>query len=153
MKPRWHGARHSKARLDAVASGYRSGLEAGIAADLEARGVKFEYEKRTIRYVRPVRSGHCGDCGSKSVGKWCVYTPDFEIPGAILVESKGRFTGSDRTKLAAIKLQHPSLDLRILFAVDNWTTKLHKQRYSDWATKHGLVFAVGKVIPREWLEG
>lgn len=150
MRPR--RPRHSASRKAAVADGYRSALEKGIADDLAAKGIPFEYERHTISYTRPVRQGLCGDCGGKTVGKRSVYTPDFRIPGGIFVESKGRFTGSDRSKLASVRSQYPGIDLRILFAQDNWTTKLHKQRYSAWAAKHGFIWAVGKRIPADWLK-
>ena len=143
--------RRSKTRQAAVNAGFRSALEKGIADDLTSKGIPFTYEQETIIYVRPVRSGICTDCGNKSVGKRSVYTPDFRLPGAVFVESKGRFTGTDRAKLASVRSQHPDLDLRLLFAQDNWTTKLHKQRYSEWATKHGFIWAVGKRIPDAWL--
>jgi hypothetical protein len=113
--------------------------------------VPFEYEQHTISYSIPVRGGKCAVCDSTHVGKRSTYTPDFRLPGAIFVESKGYFTARDRTKLAAIRSQHPEIDLRILFAVDNWTTKLHKQRYSEWASKHGFLWAVGKVVPEAWV--
>lgn len=143
--------KHSASRKAAVLAGYRSALEKGIADDLTSKGIPFEYEKHTINYVRPVRSGVCNDCGLKDVGKRSIYTPDFRIPGAIFVESKGRFTGADRAKLDAVRSQHPAIDLRLLFAYDNWITKLHKLRYSEWAKKHGFQWAVGKTIPAEWL--
>lgn len=131
--------------------GFRSGLEKGIADDLTSKGISYEFEKHTVSYSLPVRSGLCGECGSRSVGKKATYTPDFRIPGGIFVESKGRLTARDRSKLAAVHLQHPGLDLRLLFAYDNWCTKLHKQRYSEWAEAHGFKWAVGKRIPNEWL--
>ena len=45
------------------------------------------------------------------------------------------------------------IDLRILFQADNWTTKLHRERYSQWAVRIGFINAVGKVIPDAWLPG
>lgn len=118
------------------------------------KGIDFEYEKQRILYLLPVRGGSCLACGGVGkVGKRSTYTPDFELKrSGIIVEAKGYFTGRDRTKLLAVRDQHPAIDLRILFASDNWCTKLHKQRYSEWAAKHGFRWAVGKRIPDGWLE-
>lgn len=149
MKPR--RPRHSASRKQAVADGYRSALEASIAKDLTEKGIAFEYERTKIVYFIPVRSGTCLTCGEAKVGKRAKYTPDFYLcTTRVFVESKGYFTGRDRTKLTAVRDQHPEIDLRILFAADNWCTKLHKQRYSEWASKHGFKFAVGTRIPAVW---
>lgn len=145
--------RHTSKRRAAVQAGFRSGLEKSIADDLTSKGVSFEYEKTTIVYVKQVRAGACGDCGGKNVGKRATYLPDFRLPGDIFVEAKGYFVGRDRSKLVAIRSQHPAIDLRLLFAADNWCTKLHKLRYSSWAAKHGFRHAIGKTIPTEWLRG
>jgi hypothetical protein len=150
LKPR--RPRHSAKRKQAVADGYRSALEAGIAKDLTEKGIEFEYERTKIVYFIPVRSGACLSCGKKEVGKRATYTPDFRLCRSnAFVESKGYFTARDRTKLSAVRDQHSGLDLRLLFAADNWCTTLHKQRYSEWASKHGFKWAVGKRIPDAWL--
>lgn len=150
MKPK--RPRHTAVRRKAVKAGYRSGLEQAIATDLKERGIAFEFESKTIEYTLPVRRGRCGKCGSNSVGKGATYKPDFSFPGrSLLVESKGYFTARDRSKLAAVRIQHPGINLRILFAANNFCTKLHKQRYVEWAHKHGYVAAIGKKIPAEWL--
>lgn len=150
MKPK--RPRHTAVRRKAVKAGFRSGLEQAIATDLKERGIAFEFESKTIEYTLPVRRGRCGKCGSNSVGKGATYKPDFSFPGrSLLVESKGYFTARDRSKLARVRKQHPELDLRLLFAADNWCTKLHKQRYSQWATKHDIKWAVGQRVPDSWI--
>lgn len=147
--------RHSKRRQAALAAGYRSGLEKEVAEDLKKRGILFSYEATKISYNRPVRAGSCNKCASRDVGKRSVYTPDFHITtsdGRILeIETKGRFVASDRAKLKLIREQHPSLDIRLVFAADNWTTKLKRERYTDWAKRNGFVCHVGKTIPETWI--
>lgn len=80
------------------------------------------------------------------------YVPDFVLSNGILVEAKGRFLPSDRTKMLAVIAQNPKLDVRILF--QNAKVKLSKASsttYGEWATKHGIVWAEGETIPQEWL--
>jgi hypothetical protein len=128
---------------------YRSGLEKNIAAQLEAEGLSFDYEKLKLEYNVPAR-----------VAK---YTPDFKV-GAIVIESKGafgygpnRFSGGDpakeRQKLLLIKAQHPNIDLRIVF--QRASTKIYKNSpttYAKWATDNGFLWADKGVIPPEWLK-
>jgi hypothetical protein len=148
MKP--HRPKHSRTRRKAAEHGYRSGYELAIAQDLTERGVAFGYEQTSFSYIKPVRNGRCGKCASSEVGKRCKYTVDFDLPGGVYVEAKGRFAGADRAKLKCVISQHSGTDLRLLFQSDNWTTKQQTQRYSEWATKQGFQWAVGKVIPEEW---
>lgn len=68
----------------------------------------------------------------------------------VLVEIKGWFKPSDRTKMIAVKKNNQDADIRLLFQTDGWTTKSHKQRYSDWAEKHGFEWAVGEEVPEDW---
>jgi hypothetical protein len=150
MRPR--RPKNSKARKAAVKAGYRSAFEAAIAKDLDDKGIKYTYEKTTIPYTRKLTSGVCNSCGGKQVGRRATYTPDFGLPGNVFVESKGYFPARDRAKLVAVRSQHPEIDLRLLFGADNWTTKLHKQRYSEWATKQGFRYAIGKRIPDDWIK-
>jgi len=98
-------------------------------------GIKFKYEKVKIRWVPSEK----------------VYTPDFVLENGIVVETKGRFVGSDRAKHLKIKEQHPELDIRFVFS--NSGTKLSKgskTSYGDWCRKHGFLYA-DKIIPKEWL--
>ena len=91
---------------------YRSKYEANIAKDLKARRIKFEYETVKIPYYLS-KKGRCKFCSSGVVFVHKVYTPDFII-GSIILEAKGRFTSSDRTKMLAAKEANPSLDIRML---------------------------------------
>lgn len=124
----------SKAR--GLKEGYRSGLEEKIASQLEDLGVAVEYEKFKIKY---------------KVNEDRTYTPDWKLPNGIIVESKGRFTATDRKKHLLVKAQRPDLDIRFVFS--NSRAKLNKgskTTYADWCNKHGFIFA-DKLIPEEWL--
>ena len=73
------------------------------------------------------------------------YTPDWIDPqtGAIF-ETKGRFTGSDRSKHIAIKKQHPDLDLTIVFQRPHLPIrKGSKTTYAGWCDKHDIKWVDG----------
>ena len=132
---------NSKVRKQALANGWRSGLEESLAAFLNSKGITFEYEQNKIEYIVPAR-------GAK-------YTPDFYIKTksgkTIIIETKGRFVTADRQKMILVKQQHPELDIRIVFS--NPKTKISKQSkttYGMWCEKHGFPYAT-KVVPEEWL--
>src|SRR6056297_1186393 len=116
-------------------SDFRSGLEYRVACQLENLGVAYEYEQLKVKYQR----------------RESTYTPDFELPNGIIIEAKGRFTSSDRSKHLRIKEQHPKLDIRFVFSNSN--NKLNKNSsttYAGWCEKHGFKWS-DKVIPVEWL--
>lgn len=111
--------------------GKRSGFELEVEAVLQKKYKRVAYEQEYLEYVVPEKVQR--------------YLPDFIISKGrktIYFESKGRFTAADRKKLLLVKESHPKLDLRLLFQADNWLTKKHKSRYSDWARKHGFAFHV-----------
>jgi len=118
---------------------YRSGFEETIAKSLHDKGIDFEYETVKIPYV----SSH-------------KYTPDLVFrndDGSVrqIIELKGRFTSSDRSKHKAIIAQHP--DIKIKFVFMNANVKLNKNSkttYGDWCDKHGIEWS-HKVIPSEWI--
>jgi hypothetical protein len=128
---------------------YRSKYEANIAKDLKARKIKFEYETIKIPYYLS-KKGRCKFCSSGVVFVHKVYTPDFII-GSLIIEAKGRFVSSDRTKMLAAKEANPNLDIRMLFMRDQWCTKKKRKRYSDWCNDHNIPFAFGTAIPKSWL--
>ncbi len=140
-------------RAEAVAAGYRSGLELEIANDLTKRGIEFEYEKHRIPYQRGIVGGQCGDCSSGNVRKRATYTPDFYLPRVRrFIEAKGRLVSTDRTKLRAVLSEFAKRGetFSIIFSQDNYTTKLKRERYSDWAARNGFQYTVGRSIPKEW---
>lgn len=120
-----------------IKHGYRSGLEDTISKQLKSLSIPVKYEEMKIKYeVNEVRT----------------YTPDFELPNGIIVESKGRFTIADRKKHLLIKKQYPALDIRFVFS--NSRAKINKgskTTYGMWCKKHGFIYA-DKLIPEEWLK-
>jgi hypothetical protein len=118
--------------------GFRSGLEEEIARKLTLKGVGFLFEERVINYTKPSR-----------VSK---YTPDFELPNGIIIESKGRFVTADRQKHILVKDQHPELDIRFVFS--NSRARISKRStttYGMWCEKHGFKYA-DKEIPDAWIK-
>lgn len=101
------------------------------------RGASIEYESERLPYV---------------IAK--TYVPDFIITLScgrkIYIEAKGYFRPTDRIKMLAVKRMNPTLDIRIVFAVDNKLNKGSKSRYSDWCEKHGFPYAVG-LVPKNWM--
>ncbi len=124
----------SKIRKSALKAGYRSGLEQDNAKLLDRNNVQYTYEKDKIKYITKPRT----------------YTPDFVLGNGIIVETKGRFMPSDRTKHLLIKDQHPELDVRFVFS--NSKTKLSKRSkttYGEWCDRHGFQYA-DCLIPLQW---
>lgn len=116
---------------------YRSGAEAEFAAWLKNNKVKFKYEPFKLKYP---------------VVYFRRYLPDFVLKDdKMVIEFKGWFTAGDRKKLIAVRKEYPDLDIRIVFEKDNWMTKKHKDRYSDWAKKNGFKYHIGISLPEEWM--
>ena len=116
---------------------FRSGLEKRTADFLNKRKVKFRYEEVKLKWQ---------DLRMRT------YTPDFVLSNGIIIETKGRFISSDRTKHLFVKSQHPDLDIRFVFS--NPKAKLYKgakSSYGDWCDKHGFKYAK-ETIPIEWLK-
>ena len=121
----------------ALKHGYRSGLEDTIANQLDMMRVKYKYEELKISYTVP-ESKH-------------KYTPDFQLPNGIIVETKGRFVTADRKKHLLVKQQHPELDIRFVFSNPRCRiSKISKTTYADWCDKYGFKYAA-KMIPEEWI--
>lgn len=109
----------------------RNRFEKKISQQLKKRKVSFKYESEQIPYVL---ARH--------------YKPDFIVTtptGKIYIECKGYLRPEHKSKLVAVKRQHPSIDLRIVFYAS-------KKEYIKWAEKHGFKYAIG-LIPKEWLDG
>ena len=129
---------------------YRSGFEERVAKDLGDGNftyecTKLQYKKRTSRKMA------CSDCGSEHVIRYASYLTDFRLTNGIYIEVKGWLKPSDRTKMESVIKCHPELEIRMLFQKDGWCTKLKKQKYSDWANKHKIKWAIGKV-PVAWIK-
>lgn len=118
--------------------GFRSGLEEKISQELASQGISFGYEDRVIRYLKPAKEAK--------------YTPDFNLPNGIIVETKGRFLTADRQKHLLVKKQHPELDIRFVFSNSRQRiSKQSKTTYADWCQKNGFIYADGS-IPKDWLK-
>lgn len=115
---------------------FRSGLEKKVYEDALTRGYKLDFEplEPVIRYVVPSR-----------------YIPDFLLPNGIFIEAKGWLRPSDRAKMARVRLENPSLDIRFIFQRAN--SRVGKSpnslMYWQWAEKHDFPWAEG-TIPEEW---
>ena len=131
----------SHRRNNAIARGYRSGLEDKTAKQIADAGLEVLYETDKILFTWPARPN-------------CRYTPDFKLPkkgGFFYVETKGVWSVEDRQKHHLIREQHPELDIRLVFSNEN--SKLYKNSptsYAAYCDKHGFKYA-NKTIPEEWL--
>lgn len=115
---------------------FRSIFEQNVAGQIRNRTGTLVYEKTKLTYIK----------------KPSVYTPDFELPNKILVETKGRFTATDRVKHLLVREQHPTKDIRLVFQNPNVKlTKGSKTTYGQWATKHGIKWA-SQWVPDEWFD-
>tara|TARA_R110000765_G_scaffold39588_3_gene86076 strand:- start:2439 stop:2834 length:396 start_codon:yes stop_codon:yes gene_type:complete len=127
----------STRRLHAIKNGYRSGLEDDISEQLRKLDVPFKYEELKIKY---------------QVNETRTYTPDFELPNGIIIESKGRFVSADRKKHLKVKEQYPKLDIRFVFSNSRGKiNKGSKTTYAMWCDKYGFKYA-DKEIPEKWLK-
>tara|TARA_R110002153_G_scaffold46848_1_gene132291 strand:- start:111 stop:503 length:393 start_codon:yes stop_codon:yes gene_type:complete len=126
-----------KSNASGLKYGYRSGLEDRISEQLKSLNVLFKYEEFKIQYeVNEIRT----------------YTPDFELPNGIIIESKGRFVAADRKKHLTVKRQYPKLDIRFVFS--NSKAKINKgskTSYAEWCQRHGYLYA-DKLIPEQWIK-
>ena len=126
-----------KSNARGIKHGYRSGLEDRISEQLKSLKVLFKYEEFKIKY---------------EVNEGRTYTPDFELPNGIIIESKGRFVAADRKKHLLVQRQHPDLDIRFVFS--NSKAKISKGSKTTlgmWCDKHGYMYA-DKLIPEEWIK-
>ncbi len=105
----------------------RNKFETKIYQQLKKAKVEFKYESEKIPYVLN-------------------YIPDFivhTVKGKVYIECKGYLRPEHKTKMAAVKRQHPEIDLRILFYAPN-------KKNIKWAEKNGIKYAIS-LIPKEWL--
>lgn len=121
---------------------FRSEFELNIAKELEAQGLKWEYEPEKIPWYPEPR----------------YYTPDFKIyrpdGSYYYIEAKGFFTASARSKMKRVHATHPDIDIRYLFmCASNKVSSRAKKRpttYAMWCEKQGHRWAE-KTIPEEWV--
>jgi hypothetical protein len=113
-------------------------------------GVPHEFEAAKIPYFRKILFGECRACGTKEVYQRKVYIPDFKIGHNMFYEAKGRLVSTDRTKLLAVKKQHPEIELRLIFERDRPLNKGSPRMYSDWARENGFIYKVRDYTGTEW---
>jgi len=131
----------------------RSKFEDKVAEILEREGFRADYEPHKYEYFKTVPSGHCTDCGSNKVKQSRWYTPDFYLKDyGIYLETKGRWTATDRAKMRLVLDQHPNDlgngQLVMLFQRNNPIKK--GQRYGDYCDKFGIPWIVIGNL-EEWL--
>lgn len=101
---------------------YKNKLEAKIAEEL---GQAYSYETTKLPYT-----------------KKCHYIADFaDVATKSIVETKGRFPSSDRSKMLAVKKQNPDWTITMVFT--NPDAKLDKgsnTTYSAWCDKNGIAW-------------
>lgn len=137
-----HWGRNSKTRQAAYKHGYKSGLEHTVAETLKEINYPVNYETDTLQYVVPETKRK--------------YTPDFVFTKKdntlMYVETKGRWTMADRTKMKHVLASNPDLDIRIVFQNKNQKiSKGSKTTYETYALKIGIKHVANKMIPAEWL--
>ena len=131
---------------------YRSKFEQRVHTNIYKFMSPVEYEPDTYYFPFKVGKGKCLDCGSPRISRQSSYTPDFKIGDKVYIEAKGKFTPTNRTRLIAFAEEYPSVKIYLLFQRDNWLTKQHANKYSDWATDHGFDFAIGEKPPSAWFK-
>jgi len=121
-----------------IRHGYRSGLEDLVSQQLASLGVPVLYEQAKLEYITPAKPHK--------------YTPDFELPNGIFIETKGRFVTADRQKHLLVKAQNPDIDIRFVFSNSrSRISKLSQTTLGDWCNKHGFLYA-DKTIPLAWIK-
>lgn len=117
---------------------YRSKYEAlihGLYPNLE-------YESEHLKYIVPAVKH--------------TYTPDFVCTTKegkkIYIETKGRFTTSDRKKMLLVKEQYPELDIRIVFQNPNIKiSKTSTTTVAEWCIKYNIKYG-NKDSIKKWIE-
>jgi predicted nuclease of restriction endonuclease-like RecB superfamily len=117
-----------------------SKAEVTFAEEMDRLDIPWLYEPEALQWEPPKRK----------------YTPDFKVmrPDGtyFFVEYKGYLRPNDKTKMKAIKQQHPDVDIRFVF--QNARKPIYKESkttYAMWAEKQGYLWAEG-FIPAEWLK-
>lgn len=117
---------------------YRSGLEDKVIGEARAAGHPHTYEGLVLPYERPAK-----------------YKPDLILRNGIIVEIKGRFDSSDRSKHKMIQARYPDLDIRFLFSKpQNTLSRKSTTTYSMWCDRLGIPWegcnSRKPVLPHRW---
>lgn len=130
---------------------FRSRFEKRFADDLTRLKLLWEYEPDKFSIMLAVHGGVCSGCGSKEVLVKRSYTPDFKIAGKFYIETKGKFSSKDRTKILAFKEQYPEVDFRLFFMRNNRIAKGSKVFYSTWCDRYEIKYTIG-TLPKKWIK-
>jgi len=116
---------------------FRSKLESRVASALKGAGVDYSYESLKLKYLRPQ-----------------TYTPDFVLSNGIVLEVKGYFEPSDRTKHLLVRQQNPDVDIRFIFQNGDTTlSRKSKTTYGQWCDDNGFEWCDARSkIPATWTE-
>jgi len=102
---------------------YKSLLERDFALKwLKPRKIKAEYEAERFSYVK----SH-------------FYVPDWKIKENGFMETKAKFTSSDRSKTLSVLKVCPDIKIIMVFAnAYNKLSKKSKTTYADWCDQHNI---------------
>ena len=138
----FHSSGNSK-RANALKHGYKSGLELTVSEQIKSTEYDLKYETEILNYIVPERKAK--------------YTPDFVFIKKngefMFIETKGRWTTADRTKMKHVLASNPGIDIRMVFQNPNQKlAKTSPTTYEAFAKKLGIQHVAKKDIPAEWLE-
>ena len=114
---------------------YKSFLEKQFTTKAKKQLLPFSYETDKFKYV--IQSH---------------YLPDFKIREGVYIETKGYFSGSNRSRMLAFKEQYPDITIFLVFQKPhNKINKNSDTTYAEWSTKHGFEWSdIAKPLPRKW---
>jgi hypothetical protein len=127
--------RHPKGIVRTTSNGIR--VKSGYELKIMEANPDLIYEPTTFQYILN-------------------YVPDYLLVTRsgkrIYIESKGRLTQTDRTKMRSVKINNPSIDIRFMFenAFKKLTSSPRSMTYAQWCDKHGYKFTEGVKIPQQW---
>lgn len=127
---------------------FRSEFEFNLAVLLDYNNIDFEYESQDeyILYHRNQKwNKHFERFGltrEDMVAVHHLYLPDFALKGEyenILLEPKGQFSQTDRTKM--IKIQEQNKDKKIMMVLQSPNNKVTpKLKAHEWCEKHNIYY-------------
>ena len=135
MTPKKPGRREAKEY--AKLCGMKSIGECRCAADMDRRGIKYVYERDTLRYQHLPQK----------------YTADFTLidNGDLLIEYKGKMTNDTRKKMLSVKRSNPDRRICIVFekANNKLSSRPNSTRYYQWSEQNKFPWSEG-VVKDEW---
>lgn len=119
---------------------------------------KSPLEYNVYRYLKQLSRQHKFEIGYETEKLDYIlvrnYLPDFVLTfpdgKKVYIEAKGYLRTEDRAKLLAVKTKHPDKQLNIVFSKNNRLNRKARSRYSDWADRHHIPYAIASVPP-DWL--